>query len=338
MSDDTITTTAKPAKFDLTGLVPDYRPADYTLQYVLVATLPEGNGGRYPDAQFLASVDRQGVLEPLVLQANGNGSYDVLDGWKRLTAARTVGLTTVPAVVTNEDDGLHSDVVTLATNNLRSDNLAAEYRALARLMEEHGDLKKIAAATGVKYQTLYRIWKLRKLDTRLLQALEDGKINAWAAETASRYPQAEQDLLVQAIANGEKITSQYVVAMRRQRVADKVREAQQAQPDLFGPVDLGGASDDEAEADEPQAAEPVAEEPAKERKPRYLEPAVVGVSPKVAAKQADPMKHALAHLVSAAAFLDQVELAKAVDGATLDATYDANGLVREALAKLRGQV
>lgn len=336
---------AEQAGFDLAGLVPQYRPGEFVTQYLAVDNLPQGSGGRYPDKQFLDSVDRHGVLVPLVVEQNGL-NYRIVDGWKRLTAARAMGLTQVPVVLVDAGDEVNADVASLAANNLRSSNMAAEYRALARLMEEHGDLKKIAAASGVKYQTLYRLWKLRKLDPRLLQALEDGQISAWTAEEAATHPPDAQERLLAIIEEKGKATTKDVVDIRRRRVADKVRAAQTSHGDLFSAPSLGGddASDDGADDEDiladREATSPVAiatgttvedaPDTGKRKKATYLEPQVRAVSPKVAAKQAHPQVSAIAHLESAINLL-QV-------GEPDDAALDAIGLAREAIAKLRGEL
>ena len=48
--------------------------------------------------ELAASISRRGILMPLLLRPSGDG-YEVVDGGKRLIAARALGMRRVPAVV-----------------------------------------------------------------------------------------------------------------------------------------------------------------------------------------------------------------------------------------------
>ena len=61
--------------------------------------LPKGQ--KLPDAsaQLVASIAKNGVLEPLTLAQTGSETLTLLSGASRLAAAKEAGLDTVPAVV-----------------------------------------------------------------------------------------------------------------------------------------------------------------------------------------------------------------------------------------------
>ena len=49
--------------------------------------------------ELIASVEQRGILQPITVQANGQGRYFIVTGERRWRAAQAVGLETVPAIV-----------------------------------------------------------------------------------------------------------------------------------------------------------------------------------------------------------------------------------------------
>lgn len=72
----------------------------------------EGDYG--PSADFVESVRRYGVLQPLLVRSRG-GRYQVMAGGKRLAAALDAGLPEVPCLVERVDDE-QAKVLAAATN------------------------------------------------------------------------------------------------------------------------------------------------------------------------------------------------------------------------------
>ena len=57
-------------------------------------------------AELEASIDENGILEPVILRPDVNleGRYEIIDGHKRCRAARRKGFSTVPSVIEICDD------------------------------------------------------------------------------------------------------------------------------------------------------------------------------------------------------------------------------------------
>lgn len=78
-------------------------PKQDTLSACAVAVsairLPKGH--KYPEAtaELVASISKNGVLEPLTLAQTGEEKLTLLSGARRLVAAKEAGLETVPAVI-----------------------------------------------------------------------------------------------------------------------------------------------------------------------------------------------------------------------------------------------
>lgn len=94
---------------------------------------------RYFDEQSLSeladSIRERGLLQPIVVRREPDGSYLLLAGERRLRASQMAGLAAVPALV-REDDPLEIALI----ENLQRENLTPLEEALgiAALIEEHG--------------------------------------------------------------------------------------------------------------------------------------------------------------------------------------------------------
>ena len=81
------------------------------------------------------SIERHGVLQPLLVAPAGDGEYQLIAGWRRLTAAAKVGLMELPALI--RDPGDDSDRLAFAVleNDAHVDlNPLEEAKAFRRLL------------------------------------------------------------------------------------------------------------------------------------------------------------------------------------------------------------
>ena len=83
-------------------------------------TVPSHHSLAPTNLELAASISQRGILMPLLLRPSGNG-YEVVDGGKRLIAARALGMLTVPAVVRELTD----DEVAAAMAERTADTAAA---------------------------------------------------------------------------------------------------------------------------------------------------------------------------------------------------------------------
>ena len=95
------------------------------------------------------SVKESGILAPIIVRPQG-GKYEILSGHNRVEAAKTVGLTTVPAVI---HDGLNDDdarVIVTVTNLIqRSFSDLTHSERAASLSEHHNAIKNQGKRTDI---------------------------------------------------------------------------------------------------------------------------------------------------------------------------------------------
>ena len=124
------------------------------------------------------SIATHGMLQPLVVQADGDG-YRIIAGERRFRAARLAGLSSVPAVV-RTTKGIEHLELALVENLQRADlNPVDEARGYRRLMELGGHTQEqVAQRVGKSRVTVTNALRLLKLPDDILPAVERGDITA----------------------------------------------------------------------------------------------------------------------------------------------------------------
>lgn len=137
--------------------------------------------------ELAASIKAEGLIQPIVVEraTSHPGAYILIDGERRLRAARLAGLATIPAIVhplrtSDDSDDAARDRLTraLVANIQRSDLTAAEEaRALQRMAELGLSDSQIAAATGRSRSAIANKRRLLDLPADVLQDLDAGTIS-----------------------------------------------------------------------------------------------------------------------------------------------------------------
>lgn len=196
-------------------------PAQFVAEELPLDQLPpdEAIFGGAPAAALIASIRRDGVLQPvLLIRAYGDG-YWIAEGRRRIKAARAAGRTTIPAWIADGDRAFAA-VLGLVTHGTRRDNPAAEVDAIQRLLTLGADERTIARETGLRLATIRQRLRLLALDETLREALRRGKLAVGTAEHAAKLPAAAQRRLASRLEAGERLTEALVADERRAQRTD----------------------------------------------------------------------------------------------------------------------
>lgn len=126
-------------------------------------------------SELAASISRHGVLQPIVVSADGDG-YELVAGHRRVLAARLAGKTTIPAVVREEvGDRLE---LALIENLQRSDLNAIEAARAYKLLMETYDLtqEQLAERLGKSRSSVANMLRALNAPQALQDAVIEGKI------------------------------------------------------------------------------------------------------------------------------------------------------------------
>lgn len=128
-------------------------------------------------AALAASIEANGVIQPLLVRPLADGSYELIAGERRWRAATEAGLAKVPAVVRDRERAERLQVA-LIENMAREDlNPVDEARACAALVDELGLTKEeLARRVGRSRPAVSNSIRLLELPDEALELLESGKL------------------------------------------------------------------------------------------------------------------------------------------------------------------
>ncbi|MFT4219153.1 MAG: ParB/RepB/Spo0J family partition protein [Microbacterium sp.] len=130
-------------------------------------------------AELVHSVKEFGVLQPVVVRAAENGSFELIMGERRTRAAREAGLETIPAIVRDtSDEHLLRDA--LLENLHRSQlNPLEEASAYQQLLEDFGiTQEELATRIGRSRPQISNTIRLLKLPVPVQQRVAAGVLSA----------------------------------------------------------------------------------------------------------------------------------------------------------------
>ncbi len=152
-----------------------------------------------------ASIRMQGIVQPLVVTAEGDGGYSIVAGERRWRAARRAGLDTVPVVVREVEGDRERLELALVENLQRSDlNPVEEAEAYQALQESFGlSQDEVATRVGKARPTVANALRLLKLPDEVRDLLREGRLTAGQARPLlALKPQEQVELARRAAAQG----------------------------------------------------------------------------------------------------------------------------------------
>ncbi len=154
-------------------------------------------------AELAASITEVGVLQPILVRAVGDGSYELIAGERRWRAARRAGLALVPAIVRTSDE--LGSVEKALVENLHREDLTPleEAAAYQQLIEDfHLTHEQIAGRMGKSRSAVTNTLRLLSLPAAIQHLLADGRLSAGHAKALLATPdRAFQEQLARRAAN-----------------------------------------------------------------------------------------------------------------------------------------
>lgn len=128
--------------------------------------------------ELAKSIEKNGIIQPLLVRPLSDGSYQLIAGERRWRAARKAGLTEVPVTIREMTDE-EADVFALIENLQREDlNPVEEAKGLKSLIETYGFTQETAADRVGKSRTaVTNTLRLLKLPSPVLDLLSQGKLS-----------------------------------------------------------------------------------------------------------------------------------------------------------------
>jgi ParB/RepB/Spo0J family partition protein len=187
------------------------------------------------------SVKAQGILNPIVVRpaAGVEGKYDLIDGLHRFSAAKDVGLDSIPSHVKALNDG-EVLVAQIMGNVHKVETKPVQYsRQLVRLMAMNPTLTLGQLATSLAKSTTWVNDRLRlatNLNPKIAGFVDNGEMPLNHAYALAKLPQDEQEHYVdQAM---QMPTNEFLptIEARSREIAKARREGRDPKPQEFAPI------------------------------------------------------------------------------------------------------
>lgn len=124
--------------------------------------------------ELAASIQSQGIIQPIVVRSVGHEQYEIIAGERRWRAARQAGLKMVPCLIKNVQD--RAAVAMALIENIQREDLNAieEAQALERLQDEFElTHQQVADVIGKSRTAVSNLLRLNQLETPVKKLVED---------------------------------------------------------------------------------------------------------------------------------------------------------------------
>lgn len=110
------------------------------------------------------SIKEKGLLNPLIVRKNDDGTYGLIAGQRRFLACQKLGWKTIPSIIRDITDDTDATIISLIENVHRADmNPIDKARAYQKIYEKYKDYNKVAKETGVSISTIRKYLTLLNL-------------------------------------------------------------------------------------------------------------------------------------------------------------------------------
>ncbi|MBN1585264.1 ParB/RepB/Spo0J family partition protein [Candidatus Uhrbacteria bacterium] len=129
------------------------------------------------------SIREHGIIQPLTVTPNADGTYELIAGERRLRAAKMAGLESVPVMVRQSVGNRERLILALIENIQREDlNPVEEAAAYDRMSREFGMKQEdIAKKVGKARSTVANTLRLLELPSEIREAISEGVVAAGTA-------------------------------------------------------------------------------------------------------------------------------------------------------------
>lgn len=135
-------------------------------------------------AELADSIEKHGLIQPIVVRPTSSGVYQIVAGERRWRACRMAGLSEVPVVIKELDDQKYFEIA-LIENLQREDlNAVEEAQGYKTLIDVYSlTQEQVAESVGKSRSAVTNALRLLNLNDNALEALKNGQITAGHART-----------------------------------------------------------------------------------------------------------------------------------------------------------
>jgi ParB family chromosome partitioning protein len=161
-------------------------------------------------ADLAESIRENGIIQPIIVTEAERGRYHIVAGERRYTAAKQIGLKTIPAIVRTFEDIKAQKAIQLIENIQRKElDPLEEANAFRELIETHGmTQKQLAKKLGISPAAVNQTLRMRSLPETILNDIpsSQGVSKSLLLEIAKLDDKKKQLQLWQHLKQNQKLT------------------------------------------------------------------------------------------------------------------------------------
>lgn len=186
--------------------------------------------------QLLAnSISQHGVIQPIIVTENPNGTYSIIAGERRWRASKIAGLSTIPAVVRTYDALTQAEVALI--ENLQREDLNPIEEALGyqSLIEQFGlTQEKVSEKVGKSRPAVANTLRLLALDNEIQEMLVEGVLSSGHGRALLGIENSEKRLAMAKRAADENLTVREMenLARENKKTPTKKTKVKSFYPDI----------------------------------------------------------------------------------------------------------
>lgn len=194
--------------------------------------------------ELVESIKESGVLTPVLVRPDDEGTYEMISGHRRLHAAKRAGLRKIPAIIkemTNDDA-----TIAMVNANMQREEILPSEKAFAFKMKmdaikhqgkqvtgtlfhdatksNSGDI--IGKESGLNRTQVFRYIRLTELIPKLLNMVDEGKLAFLVAVEISYLNHTYQQWLYEYIHENGMIKQEQLMDLRKYREDDSLTQEQ----------------------------------------------------------------------------------------------------------------
>ena len=144
--------------------------------------------------ELAESIKRYGLIQPIIVTKK-DGYYQIVAGERRWRASKKAGLTTISAIVREDDDKKNKEIALI--ENIQREDLNAVEKAMGmKLLMEEYDLTQaqLAEIVGKSRSGVANTLRILNLDERVLNLAKEGKITEGHCRALLAYEDGDKQL------------------------------------------------------------------------------------------------------------------------------------------------
>lgn len=185
------------------------------------------------------SISRHGVIMPIVVNDNEDGTYMIIAGERRYRAAKLAGLTTIPVVIRNYSEQQIKEI-SLIENLQREDlNPIEAATAMKQLMVEYKLTQdELAERIGKSRPAVANTLRLLNLCPEVISLVSEGKLSAGHARTIVPLPAEEQQNFAREAIKGQISVRELEKKVRAYNIPPEVLEERKKKKRALASIEL----------------------------------------------------------------------------------------------------